>query len=76
MIWDQIAPRWDILKRSAQARWNLLTADDLDLVDGQRLRLVELIRYRYDRTLRDAEAEVDEFASRHAEPPPQGDEGG
>ena len=39
MNWTQIADAWRLAKSRIQTKWDKLTDDDLDLIDGRRDRL-------------------------------------
>ena len=47
MNWDQIEGKWKQLKGQAQQKWGDLTDDDLDVVNGEREKLVGRVQERY-----------------------------
>ena len=58
MNWDQIQGQWKQLKGSARKQWGKLTDDDLDVVAGERERLVGVIQQRYGITKEEAEKQI------------------
>jgi uncharacterized protein YjbJ (UPF0337 family) len=63
MNWDQIEGKWKQLKGEAKTRWGKLTDDDLDVVAGQRDKLVGRIQERYGIAKDQAQREVEEWNS-------------
>ena len=61
-IWNTIGENWDQLKTSAGNRWDRLTSDDLDDIDGDREELIEDVAEYYDISLEEAEEQVDTWA--------------
>jgi uncharacterized protein YjbJ (UPF0337 family) len=61
MNWDQVQGKWKQLKGGAKTRWGKLTDDDLDVVAGQRDKLVGRIQERYGIAKDQAQREVEEW---------------
>ena len=61
MNWDQVQGKWKQLKGEAKTRWGKLTDDDLDVVAGQRDKLVGRIQERYGIAKDQAQREVEEW---------------
>ena len=61
-IWNTIGENWDQLKTSAGNRWDRLTSDDLDDVDGDREELIEDVADYYDISEEEAARQVDAWA--------------
>jgi uncharacterized protein YjbJ (UPF0337 family) len=58
MNWDQVKGQWKQMKGSARKQWGKLTDDDLDVIAGERERLVGLIQERYGITKEEAEKQI------------------
>ena len=56
--------KWNQLKGEAKKQWGKLTDDDLDIVAGERDKLVGKIQERYGHTRDAAEKEYDEWTAR------------
>jgi uncharacterized protein YjbJ (UPF0337 family) len=67
MNWKSIEGDWERIKADLQDRWDKLTADDLEAIDGQRARLAGRLRELYGLTEERAEAELRDW-ERHHEP--------
>jgi len=67
MNWDQIEGKWKQLKGSAKERWGKLTDDDLDTIAGKRDQLAGQLQEKYGITKEQAEAEIDQWRTAHAE---------
>jgi uncharacterized protein YjbJ (UPF0337 family) len=61
MNWDQIEGNWKQFKGEAQKQWGHLTNDDLDVVDGERTKLVGRIQERYGCAREEAERQVQDW---------------
>ena len=61
MNWDQIEGKWKQLKGSAKQQWGKLTDDDLNVIGGQKDKLVGTIQERYGIQKDQAQREVDEW---------------
>lgn len=51
--------KWSQFKGEAKRKWGKLTDDDLDVIDGDRDKLVGKLQERHDMTREEAEREVD-----------------
>lgn len=63
MNWDQIQGKWKQMTGDVKRRWGKLTDDDLQVVEGNRERLVGKIQERYGVTKEEAEKQVDDWQS-------------
>ncbi|WP_340107254.1 CsbD family protein [Pikeienuella sp. HZG-20] len=61
---DELSGKWKQIKGAAQKQWGELTNDDLDVVEGDRKKLVGKIQERYGKAKADAEREVDNWLSK------------
>jgi len=61
MDWKQIEDRWEQLKSQAKSKWTKLTDEDVELIGGKRILLINLIQERYEITWDDAERQVSEW---------------
>ena len=61
MNWDQIAGQWAQIKGSLREKWGKLTDDDLELVAGNRDKLVGVLQERYGMQKDRALESVDSF---------------
>jgi uncharacterized protein YjbJ (UPF0337 family) len=62
MNWDQIEGKWKQAKGSLKQQWGKLTDDDLDVIAGQRDKLVGKLQERYGYAKEDAQRKADEWA--------------
>jgi uncharacterized protein YjbJ (UPF0337 family) len=46
-VWDQVKGNWNQFRGSVKEKWNDLTDDDLDAMDGRREKIVGKIQERY-----------------------------
>jgi uncharacterized protein YjbJ (UPF0337 family) len=58
MNWDQAKGQWTQLKGSVRKQWGKLTDDDLDVIAGERERLVGKIQERYGIAKEEAERQI------------------
>lgn len=58
MNWDQAKGKWTQMKGEARTKWGKLTDDDLDVIAGERERLVGKIQERYGIQKEEAERQV------------------
>jgi len=58
MNWEQAKSQWTQVKGSVRKQWGKLTDDDLDMIAGERERLVGKIQERYGITKEAAERQV------------------
>jgi len=63
MIQDALKARWKHFRKELSYRWNELSSDDIDRIDGRRDDLVSLLETRYGFARIRAEKEVDAFVS-------------
>jgi uncharacterized protein YjbJ (UPF0337 family) len=61
MNWDQISGQWTQIKGSVREKWGKLTDDDLELVAGNRDKLIGKLQERYGFEKERALASVDKF---------------
>jgi len=61
MNWDQIEGKWKQMKGDIRTRWGKLTDDDLDVIAGQRDKLVGKLQERYGYAKEDAQRRADEW---------------
>lgn len=58
---DILKGKWNQLKGEVKVRWGDLTDDELDMIEGQRDKLVGKLQERYGYTRERAEREVESF---------------
>ena len=58
---DQMAGKWKQMKGSVKEQWGKLTDDDLNVIDGQRERLIGKLQERYGYAREDAQKRADEW---------------
>jgi uncharacterized protein YjbJ (UPF0337 family) len=58
MNWEQAKGQWTQLKGSVRKQWGKLTDDDLDVIAGQREKLVGKIQERYGIAKEEAERQI------------------
>jgi uncharacterized protein YjbJ (UPF0337 family) len=58
MNWDQAKGQWTQMKGAVRKQWGKLTDDDIDVIAGERERLVGKIQERYGIAKEDAENQV------------------
>ena len=61
MNWDQMEGKWKQMKGSLKTKWGKLTDDDLDVLAGQRDKLVGKLQERYGYAKEDAQRRADEW---------------
>ena len=66
MNWDQVQGKWKQMKGEVKTRWGKLTDDDLDVIGGQKDKLVGSIQERNGIQKEQAEREVDDWNNRLA----------
>lgn len=64
MDWDRIKGQWKQFKGSALNQWGKLTDDDLDQIEGDRMKLEGKIQERYGIAKDEARRQVDEWLDR------------
>jgi uncharacterized protein YjbJ (UPF0337 family) len=62
MNWKQIGGKWNQVKGSVKKKWGKLTDDDLQVIAGERDRLVGKIQERYGITKELAEEQVSQWS--------------
>lgn len=62
---DIIEGKWESLKGSIQARWGKLTNDHIDMIQGNRKKLLGEIQTQYGIGRDEAEKQVREFERRY-----------
>lgn len=55
--------KWNQIKGEAQRKWGKLTGDDLQMVEGDRDKLIGKIQERYGKQKDEAEKEVNDWLS-------------
>lgn len=58
---DQVKGNWKQLKGEAKKRWGKLTDDDLDVIAGERDKLIGKVQEHYGLAEEEASKEVDDF---------------
>lgn len=58
MNWEQAKGQWMQMKGAVRKQWGKLTDDDLDVIHGERERLVGKIQERYGIAKEEAERQV------------------
>ena len=61
MNWDQVSGKWQQLKGNVRTKWGKLTDDDVEIVAGNRDKLIGKLQERYGFTKDRALQSVDEF---------------
>ncbi|TPW31032.1 CsbD family protein [Martelella alba] len=62
---NRLEGNWKQFKGEIRAQWGKLSSDDIDIVAGEREKLIGKIQERYGKAEEDATREVDEWMSRH-----------
>jgi uncharacterized protein YjbJ (UPF0337 family) len=58
---DVLTGKWNQLKGEIKKQWGKLTDDELDMIDGQRDKLLGKMQEKYGYARFDAERELDNF---------------
>ena len=58
---DIFEGKWEQVKGQIQKNWGKLTADDIDMIEGDAKILAGVIQERYGITKAEAEKKIDEF---------------
>jgi uncharacterized protein YjbJ (UPF0337 family) len=69
MNWDTIGGNWKQMKGAIKEKWGKLTDDELDMIAGQRDKLVGKIQERYGHSKDQAEAEVKRWETDYPDQP-------
>ena len=64
MNWDQVAGKWKQMKGDIRGKWAKLTDDDLELIGGEKDKLVGRIQERYGIQKDEAQRQVDDWHAR------------
>jgi uncharacterized protein YjbJ (UPF0337 family) len=72
MTWEQIGGNWKQFKGRIRERWAKLTDADLDMVNGQRERLVSHIQEKYGIANEVAEQQLQQFLATFKDMPQPG----
>lgn len=59
--------KWEQMKGEAKKQWGKLTDDDLDVISGERDKLVGKLQEHYGHTKDDAEREYEKWSSRFSD---------
>ena len=83
MNWDEVQGKWSQVKGSVQHQFGKLTNDDVEMIAGQREKLIGKLQERYGYAREDAQKRADEWlraaapsmaqgqqAQQHRQPPP------
>ncbi len=62
MNWEQVQGHWKLLKGTAKRKWDNLTDEEIDIVEGKREELIGRLEAKYGYTKEKAEAEADAWA--------------
>ena len=65
MNWDTVEGKWKQMTGEVQAQWGKLTGDDMDVIAGNKEKLVGKIQERYGYSKDEAEREVDQWSDRY-----------
>ena len=63
MNWDVIKGNWKQIRGEAKKQWGKLSDDDLQVVAGQRDKLVGKIQEAYGKSRDEADREVDQWSN-------------
>lgn len=64
MNWDRVKGNWKQFRGEAKKQWGKLSDDDLQVVDGQRDKLIGKIQEAYGKSRDEADREVDNWSDR------------
>ncbi len=62
MNWDQIEGRWRQITGEVRRKWGSLTDDDVEMVKGDRDKLLGRIQERYGVTEEEASKQIDDWS--------------
>lgn len=65
MNWDQVQGNWKQLKGKVKEKWERLTDDDLDVINGKRDQLVGKLQERYGFSKQQAERAAENWSRNH-----------
>jgi uncharacterized protein YjbJ (UPF0337 family) len=63
-VWDQIKGGWNQFKGEVRKQWGKLTDDDLEVIRGERDKLIGRLQERYGIAKEEAKRQIDEWARR------------
>ena len=66
MNWEQVEGKWKQMKGSVKQQWGELTDNDIDVIAGQKDKLVGKIQERYGITKEHAEEQVKQWSARNS----------
>lgn len=61
MNWDVIEGKWKQFSGQVQAQWGKLTDDDLDVIAGNKDKLVGKLQERYGWSKNEAESKIEQW---------------
>jgi hypothetical protein len=61
MRWTQVRTNWRPLRDQMRGKWDRLSNDDLDAIEGRRPQLIDMLQQRYDLAEVDAIEQADSF---------------
>ena len=64
MNWDQIEGNWKQIKGKVKEKWNQLTDDDIEALEGKKERLLGKIQEKYGIAKEEAERELKTWADK------------
>ena len=64
MNWNIIERNWKVYKGAVKQQWDKLTDDDLDLIAGNRVQLIEYVQSAYGLSADEAQYQIDAFEDR------------
>jgi uncharacterized protein YjbJ (UPF0337 family) len=67
MNWDQMQGKWKQMRGSLRQQWGKLTDDDIEVIGGNRDKLVGILQERYGIAREEAQKRADEWASAYKE---------
>ena len=65
MNWDVVEGKWKQLKGDVKRQWGKLTDDDLDVIEGNRDKLIGKIQESYGIGKDDADRQVNDWCKRN-----------
>jgi uncharacterized protein YjbJ (UPF0337 family) len=63
-VWDQIKGGWNQFKGEVRKQWGKLTDDDLEVIRGERDKLIGRLQERYGIAKEEANRQIDDWARR------------
>ena len=62
---DIIEGKWSQIKGDIQAKWGRLTDDEMDMIDGNREKLIGILQESYGKAKDEVEEDLRDFESRY-----------